>query len=70
MMKEGWALDVGDKVAYLITKGQGPLFKKAKPYNRVKPEEIDVEYYLDNQVKPAAMRILERFGVNEKQLIV
>ena len=70
LMKEGWALDVGDKVAYLITKGQGPLFKKAKPYNRVKPEEIDVEYYLDNQVKPAAMRILERFGVNEKQLIV
>ena len=67
-MREGWKLAVGDKVAYIVVKGPGSLFKKAKPYNQAKPEEIDTEYYLDNQVRPAAMRILELFGVQERQL--
>ena len=70
LMKEGWTLTVGDKVAYVIVKGPGNLFQKAKPYNQVKPEEVDKDYYLENQVKPAAMRILELFGVNAKQLDV
>jgi DNA polymerase I len=69
LMKEGWTLTVGDKVAYVITKGSGRLFQKASPSSQVKPDEIDKEYYLQNQVKPAAMRILERFGVKEAQLI-
>jgi len=60
---------LGDKVAYVIVKGSGKLFQKAKPYNLVKPEEVDTEYYVENQVKPAAMRILERFGVKEEQLL-
>ncbi len=68
LMKQGWDLAVGDKVGYVIAKGPGKLFQKARPYNQVKPEDVDIDYYLENQVKPAAMRILERFAVNEKQL--
>jgi DNA polymerase I len=69
LVKEGWYLTVGDKVAYVITKGRGSkLFEKAKPINQVKLDDVDVEYYIDNQIKPAAMRILERFGVTEKQI--
>jgi DNA polymerase I len=68
LMKEGWRLALGDKVAYVVAKGPGKLFQKAKPYNQVKPEDVDIEYYVENQVKPAAMRILERFAVDEKQL--
>lgn len=68
LMKEAWDMAVGDKVAYVIAKGPGKLFQKAKPYNEVRLEEVDVDYYVENQVKPAAMRILERFGVNEGQL--
>lgn len=70
LMKEGWSLTIGDKVGYVITKGPGKLFQKAKPFNQVKPEDVDIEYYLENQIKPAAMRILEGFGVNENQLAV
>ena len=70
LLKEGWTLTVGDKVAYVIVKGSGKLFQKAQPYNQVKQGEVDKEYYLENQIKPAAMRILERFGVNAKQLEV
>jgi DNA polymerase I len=70
LMKEGWDMVLGDKVAYVITKGAGPLYKRAKPSNRVRPEEVDLEYYVENQLKPAAMRILERLGVDERQLLV
>jgi DNA polymerase I len=68
LVREGWDLGVGDKVAFVIVKGSGKLFQKAKPLGRLGPHDIDVEYYVDNQIKPAAMRILERFGVSESQL--
>ena len=70
LLKQGWSLEVGDKVGYVIAKGPGKLFEKATPYNQIKPDQVDTDYYLENQVKPAAMRILERFGVDEKQLVV
>lgn len=70
LLKQGWNLELGDKVGYVIAKGPGKLFQKATPFNQIKPNEVDTDYYLENQVKPAAMRILERFGVNEKQLAV
>lgn len=68
LVKQGWGVTVGDKVAYVITKGSGKLFQKAKPLSQVKVEDVDIDYYIDNQIKPAAMRILERLGIGEKQL--
>lgn len=70
LLKQGWDLSVGDKVAYVIVNGSGKLFEKAKPVSQVNLRDIDIQYYLENQIKPAAMRILERFGVNERQLAV
>jgi DNA polymerase I len=70
LVKQGWDLTVGDKVAYVIAKGPGKLFQKAKPSSQVRTEDVDIDYYVDNQIKPAAMRILERFGVSERQLTV
>ncbi len=40
-----------------------PRFEVNYRFNRVKAGEVDVEYYVENQVKPAAMRVLELFGV-------
>ena len=68
LANEGWHVTVGDKVAYVIVKGKGPLFQRAKPYYEARIEELDVEYYVENQVKPAAMRILEGLGVTGSQL--
>jgi DNA polymerase I len=70
LVKQGWDLSVGDKVAYVITNTAGRLFQKARPSSEVKGEDADVEYYVESQIKPAAMRILERFGVKEGQLAV
>ncbi len=70
MLKEkGWRLTGGDKVGYVILTGQGRLYNRVKPYVFAKPEEIDVEYYITNQVLPAASRILSFFNVTEAELL-
>jgi len=70
LVAEGWHVTVGDKVGYVIVKGRGALFQRAKPYHEARLEDLDVEYYVENQVKPAAMRIMEGFGVTVPQLFV
>ena len=32
-------------------------------------DELDLEYYLSNQIVPAALRILEVFGIPEEELV-
>jgi DNA polymerase I len=68
LIKEGWDVGAGDQVAYVIIKGPGKLYQKAEPFTRVTPKQVDVDYYIQNQIKPAAMRILGGLGVSEKQL--
>jgi DNA polymerase I len=70
MLKEkGWRLTSGDKVGYVILSGKGRLYSRVKPYVFAKPEEVDVEYYITNQVVPAATRILAFFDVSEAELL-
>jgi len=68
MQRLGYKITPGMKIGFVIVKGAGPISKRAKPYFLVRPEEVDVEYYIDKQVIPAAMRILSYFGVSEKKL--
>ena len=67
--KEGYKLKLGDKVGYVITKGEGKLYKRAKPYTMCTINDIDISYYVHNQILPAAMRILQGFQVDEKDII-
>ncbi|TMI36088.1 hypothetical protein E6H25_03815 [Candidatus Bathyarchaeota archaeon] len=69
MAKEGWSVTAGDKVGFVITKNPGKLYQKAEPYYRVSTDDIDYDYYVHNQIVPAAARILEVFGVKEDQLM-
>jgi DNA polymerase, archaea type len=69
MQSKGWKLAVGDKVGYVIVKGEGKLYQRIKPYMYASPEEVDVAYYVEKQVVPAAARVLEFFGVNEETLL-
>ncbi len=68
MISMGFRVEKGDKVGYVVVKGQGPISSRALPYFTAKPSDVDVDYYVRHQVIPAAMRILEYFGVTEKQL--
>jgi len=67
--KEGWTLAIGDKVGYVITKGSGRLFERVRPYAMASYEEVDAEYYVGNQVLPAALRVLSLFGVKKEDLL-
>jgi DNA polymerase, archaea type len=68
MAKDGWSVSAGDKVGFVITKKAGKLYQKAEPHYRVSMDEIDYDYYVHNQIIPAAARILEVLGVSEEQL--
>ena len=68
LLEQGWTIGPGDRVGYVIVKRQGKLYQKAEPYFNASIGDIDFDYYVDNQVVPAALRALEVFGVTEDQL--
>lgn len=69
LMEKGWRLTMGDKVGYVIVKGTGRLYTRVKPYVFADYKEVDVEYYVTNQVLPSAVRILEFFNITQEQLL-
>jgi len=69
LMEKGWRLAGGDKVGFVILAGKGRFYNRVKPYVFAKYDEVDVDYYVTNQVVPAAARILEFFGVTEEELV-
>jgi len=69
LLEEGYELAMGDKIGYVITMGAGKLYEKAKPYALASYDEVDTEYYVTNQVLPAASRILTMFSIMENQLL-
>ena len=68
LMEKGWHLTGGDKVGFVILAGKGRFYSRVKPYVFATYDEVDVDYYVTNQVVPAAARVLEFFGVTEKEL--
>ena len=69
LIEKGWRLTGGDKVGFVILAGKGRFYNRVKPYVFAKYDEVDADYYVTNQVVPAAARILGFFGVTEKELI-
>ncbi|MEL9909059.1 MAG: DNA polymerase II [Desulfurococcus sp.] len=69
MKRMGMKIEVGDKIGYIVVKGSGKISDRAEPYMFVKdPKLVDTMYYIDHQIIPAALRILEYFGVTDTQL--
>ncbi len=69
MREKGWDVRVGDKVGFIVVKGQGKLHEKARPYFEVTADQVDWEYYAEKQVAAACGRILEALGVDERRLL-
>lgn len=61
----------GTKIGFVILKAKGPLRDKlpterARLLEFLQPgDELDTDYYVEKQVAPAALRVLEHFGVTE-----
>lgn len=67
-VEAGLKISPGDKIGYVVVKGAGKISDRARPFFQVSLDEIDSDYYVDHQIVPAAMRILEYFGVSESAL--
>lgn len=68
LMEAGLELTLGDKIGFVITRGAGKLFERAKPYVMVSYEDLDLDYYVNDQILPAASRVLSVFGISEEDL--
>lgn len=65
----GQKVTSGTIIRYVITKGNEPISKRAEPVEYIGNKEYDPEYYIQNQVLPATLRILESIGYSEEQIM-
>ncbi len=79
--KKGIIYTVGSKVGYVVLKGSGNVGDRAFPVDLIESFDgeaivdkdgnsykLDKNYYIENQVLPVVMRILERFGYCESEV--
>lgn len=67
MASSGWRIRKGVKIGYIIVKGGGKISERALPFFMVESlDDVDIEYYIKRQIVPAALRILEYFGIKEE----
>ncbi len=75
---------IGSKIGYIVVKGAGNVGDRAYPLEMVESfdgenikikrregyelKKLDKEYYIEHQIIPAVMRILERFGYSDAKI--
>lgn len=69
MKDKGKPVGEGMIVEYVITKGKGSISDRAEPLEDVKEGQYDPDYYINNQVLPAAMRVLQALELTEEQVL-
>ncbi|WP_304124346.1 DNA polymerase domain-containing protein [Methanosphaera cuniculi] len=69
LIEHGKTVKSGMIISYVITKGREPISKRAYPVELLGDKAYDPEYYIQNQVLPATLRILESLGYTEEQII-
>ncbi len=69
MRAKGMAVHEGSTIAYVITKGTGSISERAEPAEGADVKDYDPDYYTNNQVIPAAMRVLSGLGYKEEDLL-
>ena len=67
--EHGEEIKPGYKIGYVIVNGSEILAKRARPHNLMQEEDLDLAYYKEKQVLPAALRVLDLFGVTESQIL-
>ncbi|OYT52798.1 MAG: DNA polymerase [Candidatus Altiarchaeales archaeon ex4484_2] len=67
-LKEGLDFKQGNIVTYIITRRGDSISDKARVIDFVKEGDYDADYYINNQLLPAVMRILEAFDYTEDEM--
>jgi len=69
MRDKGKVVGEGNIVAFVIVRGKGSISDRAEPVEYVKPKKYDPDYYINNQVVPASIRVLKALGITKDELI-
>jgi DNA polymerase I len=71
MRDRGEEVGVGSTIAYIVTEGKGLIRDRAVLYDEFIKKGLlyDADYYIENQVLPAVMRIMTAFGYSKDGLI-
>lgn len=69
LVEKGWEISPGDKVGYVIVSGAGKLSERAYPYQFASLNLVDIDYYINKQILPPALRILSIFKISKKTLL-
>lgn len=64
----GITVGKGTIIQYIIVKGKGPISQRAVPYEYSEGLEYDKDYYINNQLIPAILRIMGPLGYSKKDL--
>ncbi len=67
-MRRGVKIVPGMLIGYIIKEGAGKISDRAELAQFVGEKEYDPEYYINNQVLPAVMPILEELGFTERDV--
>lgn len=67
ILARGGAVKAGTTIRYIVTKGSGSISERCEPAEEAK--NYDPEYYIKNQVLPAALRILSGIGYTEQDFL-
>lgn len=68
MLEDGWEINPGDKVGYVIVKGSGQLYERSVPYFMTDKDHLDYEYYISGLVVPPLLRTLEAIGISTQEV--
>ncbi|MDI6730682.1 MAG: DNA-directed DNA polymerase, partial [Candidatus Altarchaeum sp.] len=67
-INKGINFEEGDIIAYIVTKKGREINEKTMVAELVKEGDYDANYYIDNQILPAVMRIMEAMNYSENEL--
>lgn len=68
-IEKGAEIGVGSVLSYIITKNGKSISDKAELEESVKEGDYDADYYINNQVLSAVLKIIEELGYSEEDLV-
>lgn len=68
-VQRGINLSEGSIIPFVITKYGSSISEKAEYVLFAKKEDIDIDYYINNQILPAALRVLSILNISETDIL-
>ncbi len=69
LIEKGIPVGEGSVIGFVIEKGKSAISERAQPIEFANLKNVDTDYYINNQILPASLRILKVLGVVEEDII-